>query len=191
MVAVKELGLNSPILKEVRKIARSKSYRIESNKTVAEGHSLVLDLISLQLSELSVEIDKIIVSDKEVELVGELINLDDKVGDIFVAPERFFDTIKLTKNSPGVLAIVKTKNTAGMSSTDWLAKQDFPIFAFYEIESPLNLGAVSRSLLSFGITNLVLIGRCCELYSPNTVRSSMGAVFQISTISFDSVETKN
>ena len=42
-----------------------------------------------------------------------------------------------------------------------------------------NLGTILRTMVGFGFRDLVLIGNCCDLFHPRTVRSSMGALFQV------------
>lgn len=42
-----------------------------------------------------------------------------------------------------------------------------------------NLGNISRSLLAFGLHDLVTLGDSCDFDHPRTVRSSMGAVFHL------------
>lgn len=46
------------------------------------------------------------------------------------------------------------------------------------IQDPGNLGTILRSAGAFGIRTVVLVGECADLWSPKTVRASMGAVFR-------------
>jgi RNA methyltransferase, TrmH family len=47
------------------------------------------------------------------------------------------------------------------------------------IEKPGNLGACLRTAAAAGISGVLLNAPICELYNPNTIRASRGAVFQL------------
>ena len=51
------------------------------------------------------------------------------------------------------------------------------------LRDPGNLGTVMRSCAALGIDCLVLSSDCADLYNPKTVRSSMGALFRLPTLS--------
>lgn len=56
-----------------------------------------------------------------------------------------------------------------------------------EMQDPGNLGTVLRSAAAFGCREVV--GVCsCDLFSPKTVRASMGAVFKVPYKAFDSLD---
>lgn len=50
-----------------------------------------------------------------------------------------------------------------------------------------NLGTIIRSMLAFGYKDLVLVGPCCDLFNPKTVRASMGAIFKLGYRHFESL----
>ena len=49
-----------------------------------------------------------------------------------------------------------------------------------------NLGTIVRTMLGFGVTNLALIRPAVDIFDPKVIRSSMGAIFQLSFQYFDS-----
>lgn len=49
-----------------------------------------------------------------------------------------------------------------------------------------NLGTIIRTMLAFGITNLVVIRPAVDIFDPKVVRASMGAVFKINFEYFNS-----
>lgn len=51
-----------------------------------------------------------------------------------------------------------------------------------------NLGSISRTLLAFGLHDLITLGDSCDFDHPRTVRSSMGAVFHLRYSHFDNLE---
>ena len=52
-----------------------------------------------------------------------------------------------------------------------------------------NLGTIMRTMLGFGLRNLVIVGAdAVDEYNPKTVRASMGAVFSLSIEKYDTFE---
>lgn len=49
-----------------------------------------------------------------------------------------------------------------------------------------NLGTILRSAVGFGITDIAIISPAVDIYDPKTVRSSMGALFDLRFAYFDS-----
>ncbi len=54
--------------------------------------------------------------------------------------------------------------------------------ALERIRDPGNLGTIIRTCNGTGIKSLILIGNCCDPYSPEAVRASMGAIFSIKIV---------
>ncbi len=49
--------------------------------------------------------------------------------------------------------------------------------ALYEVRDPGNLGAIVRTADAAGVDGIVLIGQCCDPFSVEAVRATMGSVF--------------
>ena len=50
------------------------------------------------------------------------------------------------------------------------------------------MGSVVRSMVGFGLNNLILIRPAVDFWHPNVIRASMGAIFQIGFRYYDSIE---
>ena len=50
------------------------------------------------------------------------------------------------------------------------------------MRDPGNLGTVMRSCAALGIDRLILSDDCADLYNPKTIRSAMGALFRLPTV---------
>lgn len=66
-----------------------------------------------------------------------------------------------------------------------LAKEDNHIVLVKPSDSG-NLGTIIRTALGFGIKNLAIIKPAVDIFDPKTVRSSMGAIFNIAFTYYDS-----
>ncbi|MCQ2564810.1 MAG: TrmH family RNA methyltransferase, partial [Clostridia bacterium] len=51
-----------------------------------------------------------------------------------------------------------------------------------------NLGTIMRTMLGFGIKDLAIVKPCVDYFDPTTARASMGAVFGLNIVEFNSVE---
>ena len=51
-----------------------------------------------------------------------------------------------------------------------------------------NMGTIMRTMLGFDIKNLIVIRPCVDVFNPKVVRASMGAIFSLNIVEFDSVD---
>jgi RNA methyltransferase, TrmH family len=49
--------------------------------------------------------------------------------------------------------------------------------ALYEVRDPGNLGTIIRTSDACGVDGVILVGTCCDLFSGETVRATMGSLF--------------
>ena len=54
--------------------------------------------------------------------------------------------------------------------------------ALERVRDPGNLGTILRTCNATGVTSIILVGNCCDPFSPESVRASMGAIFSIKII---------
>ena len=78
-----------------------------------------------------------------------------------IAPEEVFEAASPMANSPGPVFTVKIPARPENSTQD-----------------PGNVGTVIRTANALGIGAVLLTGACADLYSPKTVRATMGAIFR-------------
>ena len=85
----------------------------------------------------------------------------------------------------GVVAVVRSRQT-GLED---LRLGDAPLLMVLErVEKPGNLGAVLRSADAAGADGVVVCDLLTDLYNPNLIRSSIGAVFSVPTVACTSDE---
>jgi TrmH family RNA methyltransferase len=54
--------------------------------------------------------------------------------------------------------------------------------ALEEVRDPGNLGTIIRTVDSVGADGVILIGQCCDPFSPESIRATMGSTFSIPVI---------
>lgn len=101
---------------------------------------------------------------------------------ILEVPERLLSQIT-GKDNPGAIAAafkqrhLTLKDLPRHAQNRWLA--------LYEIRDPGNLGTIMRTADCSAASGVILLGTCCDPYSIEAVRASMGAVFDIPFILAD------
>lgn len=62
-------------------------------------------------------------------------------------------------------------------SATWLALE--------EVRDPGNLGTIIRTSDATGVAGVILVGRCCDPYSVESIRATMGSVFAVPLVKID------
>jgi TrmH family RNA methyltransferase len=92
-----------------------------------------------------------------------------------------FAKIAMREKSDGVLGVFK-KRSWTFKDFDHQPQKPAFILALENIEKPGNLGAVLRTADCAGVDGVVVLGRSVDLWNPNVIRSSLGAVFKVPTV---------
>jgi TrmH family RNA methyltransferase len=93
-----------------------------------------------------------------------------------------FSKVATRESSDGLLAVFKHRE---FTLQDILnrAGQTAPFIVVLEnVEKPGNLGAILRSADGAGVHGVVILGKNIDLWNPNVIRSSLGAVFSVPTL---------
>jgi TrmH family RNA methyltransferase len=88
--------------------------------------------------------------------------------------EALFDYASPLKNSPGPLFMVRMPQPLEESGS----LRPEHVLVLEGVQDPGNVGTILRTADAFGIGCVVLLEGCADVYSPKTVRSTMGAVFR-------------
>lgn len=145
---------------------KKKKGRQESGRFCVEGIKGTVDAVN---SGFDVEL--IAASESGYEkFYGEIPGFD---GDIYVIADNIFETLCDTSTPQGILAVIRMRedileNTPGKSY----------IYCDH-INDPGNLGTIIRTADAGDIDGVLLSPECVDLYSPKTIRSSMGSFFHI------------
>jgi TrmH family RNA methyltransferase len=81
------------------------------------------------------------------------------------------------KDNPQKLMAVAEQRWANAPPAD-LQESDV-VLALDRVRDPRNLGAIIRTAEATGVRQLLLIGSCCDPWSPEAVRSSAGSLFAV------------
>lgn len=102
--------------------------------------------------------------------------LKEKQDQIFLVSEEIFKKISYRENSEGVLAVAKRQE---LKLKDIELKENALILILESLEKPGNLGAILRTADAGGIDALIICDSHTDIYNPNVIRASIGAVFNL------------
>jgi TrmH family RNA methyltransferase len=167
------ISLQNPKVKYIVKLREDKRQRQRDGLMLVEGH----DEISLAISagyqpRTILTAPEIVV--RQMDVVGaEIISVNRPV----------FEKISYRENPDGWLAIFPIPKT---SLAD-LKPGDSPLVIVAEaVEKPGNLGAILRTADAAHVDALLVCDRRVDLWNPNVVRASRGAVFTVPTVEVES-----
>ena len=91
---------------------------------------------------------------------------------VFRVTEEVFASCTDTNTPQGILAVIKEPH--------WARENFFRadgLYLFLEtLQDPGNLGTIFRAAEAAGADGIVMNGQCADLFSPKTIRSTMGSV---------------
>lgn len=101
-------------------------------------------------------------------------------------PQHLYDKVAYRGGTEGVIAELRCKEM-GLSG---LHLKENPLVVVLEaVEKPGNLGAVLRSADASGADAVIVCDPLTDLYNPNLIRSSIGAIFTVPVAAATSEET--
>jgi len=163
---------SNSLLKLMRKL-HTKSERKQSGLFLLEGKKLISDAI-----ESDIELNDAVVSQSFYE-EEELPEFLEDIDSISVVSDSLFKDLYTTSTSCGIVATaVQPEHTLD----DCLGVKE-PLLVIGEaIQDPGNLGTIIRNAFAFGADGLILSSGSVDCFSTKVVRSSMGAIFNMTII---------
>lgn len=97
----------------------------------------------------------------------------------YIVEEHVAKLLSSTRTSQGVYCQCEFEE---MSIDDSMKNLGSKLLVLENLQDPSNLGAVMRTAEALNLTSILLMGDSCDVYSPKTLRASMGAAFRIQTL---------
>ena len=100
-----------------------------------------------------------------------------------------YEKIAYRGSTEGIIATVHTPTTSLSTLNSQLSTVNCQLFVVLErVEKPGNLGAILRSADAAGVAAVIVCDPLTDLYNPNLIRSSIGAIFTVPTVACTSEE---
>lgn len=171
---------NENIKNTVKLIEKSRQRRLEK-MTVVEGINEIKNLIKAGYEIQKIFFSQDITDENSVRLLFGNIIFESVP--VYKCSADIFSKISYRESTGGIVCVVKTREKL-LNEIDVSLNEI--IIVIESIEKPGNLGAVCRIADGAGIKTVLVCDPLCDIYNPNTVRSSIGCVFNIDVISADS-----
>jgi len=168
------VSLTNEMVKTINSLSQRK-YRKELNLFVAEGVRVCKEALNNGWSFKYFLYDK---SNIDNSLINELIDeIISKGGDIIGVTSDILKKISHKDNPQNVLGVIEQKHSTLPLN---LYKNTF--VALECIRDPGNLGTILRTMDAVRVKGCILLGECTDPFSYESVRASMGAIFNINII---------
>jgi TrmH family RNA methyltransferase len=116
---------------------------------------------------------------------GDINVILEKAGQIIEVPRELYEKIAYRGSTEGMIAEVKVRER----KLEGLEMKENPLVVVLEgVEKPGNLGAVLRSADAAGADAVLVCDPLTDLYNPNLIRASIGAVFTVPVVCCGSQE---
>ena len=181
---MKELYLSSiqnPRIKKLLALQSKSSLRRESGLFVVEGQQEIGHCV-----DAGYEIASLFYCPDILESEGKTVEFSHLSADeYFTVSAEVYQKIAYRGSTEGVIAEVKVRQY----TLDDLRLDKAPLIIVLErVEKPGNLGAVLRSADAANVSAVIVCDPLTDIYNPNLIRSSVGAVFTVPCVSCTSEE---
>lgn len=158
-------------IKYLVQLQQKSSLRRQEGLFVVEGRRELLHCINADYEVKTIFVDN--------QKDDALLDIDSKNAEIIEVSPKVYEKIAYRESTEGVVAIVKAcKNTL----QDFAQKEN-PLYVVIEaVEKPGNLGAILRSADAAGVDGVIVCDPLTDLYNPNLIRASIGAIFTVPTV---------
>lgn len=172
---------SNPLVKTLKSLERKKG-RSETGLFLAEGARLIGQGLANGW-----QADALLVAASMADrphLAGLIKDARSAGARVVLAADKLMSRITHKDNAQSVVAAFRQRHL----SLDALPQQSGGLYlALYEVRDPGNLGTILRTADCAGISGVILVGTCCDPYSFEAVRASMGSIFDMpfASASFD------
>jgi RNA methyltransferase, TrmH family len=167
-------SLTNPRVKAAVRL-RDRSEREATGLTLVDGAREISQALSAGATVQTAFVASSLVRTPEARAAVD--DVERRVTDIVEVSEAVFAKLAFGDRSDGILAIVRTALT---NLDSLLLRPGQPLVVVVEgVEKPGNLGAILRTADGAGASGLIAADPLTDLFNPNAIRASLGAIFSV------------
>lgn len=176
----------NPKIKELLQLQDKSRIRRKKNLFVVEGRRELGHCIEAGYFPVTLFVCRDIISVGDFEKILDRINtINGREPKIIEVPAALYARIAYREGTEGIIAEIEYKE----NNLEDIALADNPLVVVLEsVEKPGNLGAVLRSADAANADAVIVCDPLTDLFNPNLIRSSIGAVFTTPTVATTSQE---
>lgn len=165
-------------IKELLALQEKSKERRRKGLFVVEGRREIIHCVEAGYEPHTFFICRDIITEKEFDSILGAVeeNFCGMTCQIIEIPQHLYDKVAYRGGTEGVIAEMHCKEMA----LDNLRMKENPLVVVLEsVEKPGNLGAVLRSADASGVDAVIVCDPLTDMYNPNLIRSSIGAIFTV------------
>ena len=168
-------------IKDLLALQEKSKERRKKGLFVVEGRRELLHCVEAGYEPYTVFVCQDILSKEELDEIAAKCNCN-----FIDIPQHLYDKVAYRGGTEGVIAELRCKEM----TLDALQLNENPLVVVLEsVEKPGNLGAVLRSADASGVDAVIVCDPLTDMYNPNLIRSSIGAIFTVPVATASSEET--
>ena len=171
----------NPKIKDLMALQEKSKERRKKGLFVVEGRRELLHCIEAGYAPQTVFFCPEIINEADRQEIEDAISTQsNKAGSRppmgIEIPQQLYDKVAYRGGTEGVIAELSCKDM----SLEALHLKENPLIVVLEsVEKPGNLGAVLRSADAAGVDAVIVCDPLTDMYNPNLIRSSIGAIFTV------------
>ena len=174
----------NPKIKDFLALQEKSRLRREKGLFVVEGRRELLHCLEAGFSPRTIFVCEEILGAGEMEAV---LGAAGEGCTVFSVSANVYDRMAYRSGTEGVTAIMQARN---LRLEELRFRNEEPLIVVVEaVEKPGNLGAILRSADAAGADAVIVCDPLTDLYNPNLIRASLGAVFSVPVVAASSAET--
>lgn len=178
----------NPKIKDLLALQEKSKERRKKGLFVVEGRRELIHCIEAEFEPYTLFICRDILTERDLDKILGAIeeNFTGMTCPIIEISRQLYDKVAYRGGTEGVIAELRYKET----TLSGLRLKDSPLVVVLEsVEKPGNLGAVLRSADASGVDAVIVCDPLTDLYNPNLIRSSIGALFTVPVATASSEDT--
>lgn len=168
-------------IKDLLALQEKSKERRKKGLFVVEGRRELLHCIEAGYEPFAVFYCPEIISESDFNEIADKCRCN-----FFELPQHLYDKVAYRGGTEGVIAELRCKE---MVLENLKVKKNPLIVVLEAVEKPGNLGAVLRSADASGVDAVIVCDPLTDMYNPNLIRSSIGAIFTVPVATATSEQT--